>query len=88
MTNSNLGSLAQASTPIASPEWTRGDRFRKARTAAGFTQQELSERIDCSRRTINNFELDKIINPAPRYVDAWARHTGVSVAWIETGESA
>ena len=68
------------------PEWTLGDRLRKARTLTGLTVAEFAERIGVSDRTINNAEGDK---RAVRRItlNAWAMATGVSLEWLESGQS-
>lgn len=66
------------------PQFTLGDRLRKARTLTGLTVAEFAETIGVSDRTINNAEGDK---RAVRQItlNAWALATGVPVDWLETG---
>lgn len=66
------------------PEWSLGDRLRKARSLTGMTVSEFAEAIGVSDRTINNAEGDK---RAVRKItlNAWAMATGVSLEWLETG---
>lgn len=68
------------------PEWTQGDRLRKARETTGFGQREFAEHIGVSHQTITNAEkghrtVRKIT------MNAWALATGVPVEWLVTGES-
>lgn len=68
------------------PEITLQHRLRIAREAAGLEQNELADRIGCSRGTIGNAEhgrtgVKKIL------LNAWAMATGVPVTWLETGEA-
>jgi transcriptional regulator with XRE-family HTH domain len=67
------------------PEWTRGDRFRKARSMTGLTVQEFAGRIGISPKSVNNYEGDKV-EPRKIVLNAWALATGVPVEWLETGE--
>jgi transcriptional regulator with XRE-family HTH domain len=66
------------------PEWSQGDRLRKARSLTGMTVAEFAKHIGVSDRTINNAEGDK---RAVRQItlNAWALATGVSREWLETG---
>jgi len=66
------------------PEWTLGDRLRKARSLTGLNSRDFADLIGVSQKTINNAEGDthgvrKIV------LNAWAMATGVPVAWLETG---
>lgn len=63
------------------PEWTTGDRLRKAREASGLDQSELGERIDVSRRTIGNYEVGRV-EPRMIVMKQWALATGVDLAWL------
>lgn len=66
------------------PEWTRGDRFRKAREDAGYTQQELALAMGVSRATVGNAELDDN-TPLKITTKAWSEITGVPVEWLMDG---
>lgn len=68
------------------PEWTLGDRLRKAREAAGFEQQELAQMIGVARNTVSNAEKGK---RAPRQIvlNQWSLATGVPVQWLQHGEA-
>lgn len=66
------------------PEWTLGDRLRKAREDAGLSQVELALSIGVSRGTIGNAELDDR-RPLPITLRAWADATGVPLEWLLTG---
>lgn len=68
------------------PEWTVGDRLRKARGVAGLTTSELADRIGVSKATVTNAESGR--HRARRItLNAWAMATGVSVRWLETGQA-
>ena len=41
---------------------TTGSLVRELRKSAGYTQEELAEKIDCSTQTISNIECDKYIS--------------------------
>ncbi len=68
------------------PVWTLGDRLRKAREDAGFSQVELAEVIGVSRNTISNHELGEGKRPpTPLLMRAWAAATAVPEEWLRTG---
>lgn len=69
------------------PEWSLGDRLRKARSLTGMTAAQFAEHIGVSDSTVNSAEGDK---RAVRRItlNAWAMATGVSLEWLETGVSA
>jgi transcriptional regulator with XRE-family HTH domain len=71
------------STAPAIPQWTLGDRLRKAREFAGMEQGELALRIGVSRGTVSNYELGRGTRP-PKVVvlRAWAHECGVPYEWI------
>lgn len=66
------------------PEWTIGDRLRKARESTGATQAEFAERLGVARNTINNYELGKT-KPRRPLMLVWSMESGVSLSWILTG---
>jgi transcriptional regulator with XRE-family HTH domain len=66
------------------PEWSLGDRLRKARTMTGMTVAEFAAAIGVSDKTVNNAEGDKR-GVRPITLNAWAMATGVSREWLETG---
>lgn len=70
----------------AIPEFTRGDRFRRARLSAGHTNvQDFADLLGVGRSLISSVESER---HAPRkiIVRAWALATGVPEYWLETGE--
>lgn len=67
------------------PEFTIGDRLRKARETAGMDQGELAEAMGVSRRTVSNNESGHV-KPRVIVIRAWALATGVSVEWLESGK--
>ena len=64
------------------PEWTQGDRLRKAREDAGLDQKELADRIGVSRATISNAEVGSR-ETLEVTIRAWAMATGVPLAWLQ-----
>jgi transcriptional regulator with XRE-family HTH domain len=66
------------------PQWTFGDRLKKAREHAGLTQAELAELTGISRATISNYEVDKFTPTKPN-LNAWSLATGVPAEWIRDG---
>ena len=66
------------------PTWTMGDRLRKARMLTKMSLTEFAAAALMSEKTINNYETDRV-RPQPIRLEKWARVTGVSLEWIETG---
>jgi len=66
------------------PEFTIGDRLRKARQLTGLEQAEFAAEVGISRGTVRNYELEAVKPRRPVLV-AWAFRTGVPLAWLETG---
>lgn len=70
--------------PDGIPQWTLGDRLRKARTAAGLDRQHLADDFGVSARTVSNYENDQ--TRAPKLViREYALRCRVPVEWLETG---
>lgn len=67
------------------PEWTLGDRLRKARQALGLEVGPFAERIGVSRNTVTSYEKDQVTRPRKIVLNAWTLATGVDRAWLETG---
>ncbi len=63
------------------PVWTLGDRLRKAREDAGYSQLELAQIIGISRATVGNAELGDR-RPLPITLNAWSDATGVALSWL------
>jgi DNA-binding XRE family transcriptional regulator len=66
------------------PEFTVGDRLRKARQLTELTTRQFAEEIGVSQKTITDAEGDR---RATRKIvmRAYAMRTGVSLEWLETG---
>lgn len=67
------------------PEWTVGDRLRKARQLTGLTTRDFAKAIGVSQATITSAETGA---RTPRRITllAYAMRSGVPIEWIETGE--
>ena len=68
------------------PEFTRGDRLRKARISAGLSVEDFAHRALISPKTVNNYEGERV-SPHPLTMEKWAAVTGVSLDWLETGSA-
>ncbi len=77
----------QSSVNRRIPQFTRGDRFRKAREKLGMEQGAFAEHIGVSRGTVSNYERDA--SPARRVVaSAWALATDVPLEWLLDADEA
>lgn len=66
------------------PQWTTGDRLRKAREDAGLDQVELARRIGVSRTTVSNHEIGVgKRGPSRLLLRAWAHETNTPAWWLE-----
>jgi len=66
------------------PEFTQGDRFRKARELTGLGQREFAAELGVSQQTVTNAE--KGHTKVRRItLNAWSLATGVAREWLETG---
>jgi transcriptional regulator with XRE-family HTH domain len=61
--------------------WTLGDRLRKSREHAGFTQKEMADYLHMSRTSVIAWEADER-EPTASTVAEWAVITDVDVAWL------
>lgn len=66
------------------PQWTQGDRLRKARSLTGMTSRQFAEALGVSLNTVVNAEGDKR-QVRKITLRAWAMATGVPVEWLESG---
>ena len=71
-----------ASTDPLIPQFTAGDRYRKAREKAELSQEQLADEIGISVRTVSRYETDQITNPRRIVVRQWALRTGVPADWL------
>jgi DNA-binding transcriptional regulator YiaG len=66
------------------PEWTLGDRLRKAREHAGLKQDEMAAIIEVSPATISNWETGAR-HPRGgelRMIHQWSEVTRVPETWL------
>lgn len=68
------------------PEFTMGDRMRKAREITGMSQTEFAEHLGVGRSTVYNCESDGG-RPKTIVLRAWALATGVPAEWLLTGKT-
>jgi transcriptional regulator with XRE-family HTH domain len=73
-----------AATSGAVPEWTLGDRLRKARTRVKKNQDDIAGLLRISTRSIANYESDAT-RPSYLVVKEWAEVTGVDFGWLMSG---
>lgn len=69
------------------PEWTIGDRLRKARLRLGLGQREMAELVGVTQKTIWAAESGTT-NPSRLLVRSWAMASGVDPVWLATGTAA
>lgn len=69
-------------TALVIPEWSRGDRMRKARESKGIGVQEMAHLLVRGRSTIRNYESDAT-SPPPHVVRRWAELCEVPVDWLD-----
>lgn len=68
------------------PEWSKGDRLRKARLYAHLEQDDLARALGVSRPLISKFEKDeREIRRA--YATAWAVRCRVPFEWLWDGKA-
>lgn len=66
------------------PNWTTGDRLRKARESHGVSVEAMAQRLGVNRRTIARWERDRSV---PKMgVMAYALACDVPVEWLEEGK--
>ena len=68
------------------PQWTLGDRLRKARSLTGLNTRDFAEVIGVSQPTVTAAENDRS-KVRTITLNAWALATGVDRRWLETGEA-
>ena len=66
------------------PEWTVGERLRKAREDSGLSQEDLGREISVSKRQIVYYEND---SKTPKHGEflLWQMITRVPAEWLKTG---
>lgn len=68
------------------PQWSLGDRLRKAREVAGMSQQDWADEVGISRGSVANYEAGKQ-KPRRPVLLAWAMRSGVQLDWLAGGEN-
>jgi len=68
------------------PEFSLGDRLRKAREIAGYEQIRLAAEMDIHRQTLARYESGASTPRRPVLI-SWAMTTGVSLEWLTTGNA-
>ena len=73
--------MTEATSPATVPQWTLGDRLRKAREFAGLQQTELAAEIGVGRSSIINYEKNHA-QPPRSVLIAWALRCAVDYEWL------
>lgn len=68
------------------PQWTLGERLRKAREDAEMSQQQLADLVGISRRSVSAYESGDSTPRRPVLL-AWALATGVNMGWLHQDEA-
>jgi transcriptional regulator with XRE-family HTH domain len=71
-------------TDAVIPQFTVGDRLRKARELTGLDQGAFAEEIGVSRGTVSNYESGAT-RPKKVVLLAWSMRTAVPRLWLELG---
>ena len=71
----------------AVPQFTIGDRLRKAREFSGMDMNDLAAAIDIHRQTIARYESG-VARPKRYVLLSWSVATGVDLAWIQGPDNA
>lgn len=61
---------------------TTGDRIRKARLAAGMTQEDLAKKIGVKYPAIHKYESGKVVNLKRETISALAEALNVKPSWL------
>jgi len=69
------------------PVFTEADRMRKARELTGLDRAHFADLVGVSAKTVLNYETGATTRIKPLVRRAWALATGVSVRWLQTGET-
>lgn len=69
------------------PEFTIGDRLRKARLLVGLSTRDFAEEIGVSQKTVTDAENDKRGVPRKILLNAYSMRTRVPVEWLLTGRN-
>jgi DNA-binding XRE family transcriptional regulator len=87
MTQTDVMTAAEAAArPRVIPQWTLGDRLRKARESAGLGQAELADKIGIARTSIVTYENDRQ-TPRQPVLLSWALCCCVDLTWLVAGDT-
>lgn len=78
--------MSTQSYPGTVPQFTLGDRLRKARETSGKTVRDFASEIGVSTKTITDAENDRR-NVRKITVRMYSLATGVPLGWLETGNA-
>lgn len=70
----------------AVPAWTLADRMRKSLDVSGLGVQEMADELGVTRGAVGKW-INGHVTPRRPVLMAWSLRTGVSLAWLETGET-
>lgn len=76
--------MATEQGTVKIPQWTVGDRLRKAREAAGLGVEELATMLGRNRNSITRYERSHSVDML--VVRAYSAFTATSMTWLLTGE--
>lgn len=80
--------MSTTASARVNPEFTVGDRLRKAREKTGLGQYEFAEETGISRGTVSNYEAKATTEGMKRpYLVAWAVRCDVDLEWLESGKA-
>lgn len=65
------------------PQWTVGDRLRKAREEAGIGVEQMAAQIGRNRNSITRYERSRTVDVL--VVRAYSAFTATSMTWLLTG---
>lgn len=75
--------MALSDTQVQVPEWSLGDRLRKARVSASIEREQMAEILGVTPGAVSHWEGDR---SRPRdlidIVNRWAQATSVPVQWL------
>lgn len=70
--------------PGTIPQWTQGDRMRKALHHADVSVQQMADYLDVGRNTVSTWINDRI-EPSTQTLRLWSLRTGVPLEWLRNG---
>lgn len=68
------------------PEFTLGDRLRKARELTGYDRQQFAAVIGVHRESVAKYETGRQ-TPRQPVLAAWSLATGVDLTWLRNGQT-